>query len=197
MNFCKKCGDCGECVENKYFTAFHGILTKIHRKIHRISYENSPPNLDPGNAKIPNVQKFLVSQYPADSLSSFRSIIRLKVSSRFNIPNLSSLAQNLIVCFRCFRTKIHRPLWQDHLTSLIFETWVWHFFVPTPLEGGGTIYSTGFFFVQSILADRYIHRRELRLVSSESFFGVKYGIKKIFLIFVLDREISRFKLSRK
>ena len=26
---------------------------------------------------------------------------------------------------------------------------------------GGTIYSTGFFFVQSILADRYIHRTEL------------------------------------
>ena len=26
---------------------------------------------------------------------------------------------------------------------------------------GGTIYSTGFFFVQLILADQYIHRREL------------------------------------
>ena len=33
-----------------------------------------------------------------------------------------------------------------------------------PLEGEGTIYSNGFF-VQSILADRYIHRRQLRLVS--------------------------------
>ena len=35
-------------------------------------------------------------------------------------------------------------------------------FVPTPLEGGGggTIYSNGFF-VQTILADRYIHRRGL------------------------------------
>ena len=42
------------------------------------------------------------------------------------------------------------------------------FFVPTPLEGRGTIYSTGFFFAQSIFADRYIHRRELRLVSLES-----------------------------
>ena len=49
-------------------------------------------------------------------------------------------------------------------------------FVPTPLEGGGTIYSTGFFFVQSILADRYIHRSELRLVSLESLFSVEYGI---------------------
>ena len=27
VNFCKKCGDCDECGENKYFTAF---LTKIH-----------------------------------------------------------------------------------------------------------------------------------------------------------------------
>ena len=52
--------------------------------------------------------------------------------------------------------------------------------VPTPLEGGGTIYSNGFFFVQSILADRYIHRRELRLVSLESLSSVEYGIKKIF-----------------
>ena len=36
--------------------------------------------------------------------------------------------------------------------------------VPTPLVGGGgggTIYSNGFFFVQKILADRYIHRREM------------------------------------
>ena len=42
----------------------------------------------------------------------------------------------------------------------------------------------GFFFVQSILADRYIHRRELRLVSLESLSSVEYGIKKILLIFV-------------
>ena len=33
-------------------------------------------------------------------------------------------------------------------------------FVPTPLVGGGTIYSTGFF-VQTILADRYARRREM------------------------------------
>ena len=31
---------------------------------------------------------------------------------------------------------------------------------PTPLGEGGTIYSNGFF-VQTILADRYIHRREM------------------------------------
>ena len=55
--------------------------------------------------------------------------------------------------------------------------------VPTPVEGGGTIYSTGFFFVQSILADRYINRRELRLVSLESLSSVEYRIKKIFFKF--------------
>ena len=63
--------------------------------------------------------------------------------------------------------------------------------------GGGNYILKWVFFVQSILADRYIHRRELRLVSLESLSSVEYGIKKIFLIFVFDREISRFKLSRK
>ena len=28
VNFCKKGGDCGECDENKYFTAFHRISYK-------------------------------------------------------------------------------------------------------------------------------------------------------------------------
>ena len=55
----------------------------------------------------------------------------------------------------------------------------------------------GFFFADRIFADRYIHRRELRLVSSESSSSVEYGIKKIFLIFAFYRELSRFKLLRK
>ena len=65
-----------------------------------------------------------------------------------------------------------------------------------PLEGGGTIHSN-MFFVPWIFADRYIHRRELRLVSSESASSVGNGIKKIFLISVFYRELSRFKLLRK
>ena len=65
-----------------------------------------------------------------------------------------------------------------------------------PLEGGGTIYSNGFFCSVNF-RDRYIHRRELRLVSSESSSSVEYGIKKIFLIFGFYRELSRFKLLRK
>ena len=59
-----------------------------------------------------------------------------------------------------------------------------HFFVPTPLEGGGgggeELYTQMVFFVQSILADRYIHLIELRLVSLKSLSSVEYGIKKIF-----------------
>ena len=41
----------------------------------------------------------------------------------------------------------------------------------------------GFIFVQSILADRYIHRRGLRLVSLESLSSVEFGIKKDFFDF--------------
>ena len=56
-------------------------------------------------------------------------------------------------------------------------------FVPTPLEGGGELYTQPGFFVQSVLADRYINRRELRLVSLESLSSVEYENKKILLIF--------------
>ena len=40
--------------------------------------------------------------------------------------------------------------------------------VPSPLKGRGTIYSNGFFFAQTILTDRYIYRRELRVVPLKS-----------------------------
>ena len=53
--------------------------------------------------------------------------------------------------------------------------------------GEGNIYSNGFFVVQSFLADRFIHLRELRVVSLESSSSVDYAIKKIFL--------TRFKFS--
>ena len=61
------------------------------------------------------------------------------------------------------------------------------FIVPTPLEGGRTIYTNRFFFVQSILGDRYIHRIELRLVSLESLSSVEYAIKNIFWFSFLTR----------
>ena len=51
--------------------------------------------------------------------------------------------------------------------------------VPSPLEGE-ELYTQMGFFVQTILADRYFHRRELRLVSLESSSRGEYGIKKIF-----------------
>ena len=72
-------------------------------------------------------------------------------------------------------------IWKFFLIILIF--------IPNPLEGGGTIYSNEFF-VQIIFDDRYIHRRELRLVSLESSFSVEYGKKKIFLFSFLERVID-------
>ena len=80
---------------------------------------------------------------------------------------------------------------------ILYFCWVTACYCSDPLEGGGTIYSTGFFFVPWIFAARYIHRRELRLVSLESSSSVEYGIKKIFLIFDFYRELSRFKVLRK
>ena len=64
----------------------------------------------------------------------------------------------------------------NHFLNFVFTGLI---IVPTPLEGEGTIHSNGFF-VQSILADRYIHRRELRLVSLESLSSVEYGIETFF-----------------
>ena len=49
-------------------------------------------------------------------------------------------------------------------------------FVPIPLVGGGTIYSNGFFFVQTILADRYIYRREMLVVSLKNSSSVEFEI---------------------
>ena len=54
-------------------------------------------------------------------------------------------------------------------------------FRPLLRGGGEELYTQMGFFVQSILADRYSHRRELRLVSLESLSSVEYGSKKIFL----------------
>ena len=64
-------------------------------------------------------------------------------------------------------------------------------------KGGGNCILKWVFFVQSIFADQYVHRRELRLVSLESSSNVEHGIEKIFLIFVFYRELSRFKLLKK
>ena len=55
----------------------------------------------------------------------------------------------------------------------------------------------GFFLFQTILTDRYIHRRELRLVSLESSSSVEYEIKNIFRIFLFYGELSRYKFLRK
>ena len=47
------------------------------------------------------------------------------------------------------------------------------------------------FFVQSVLADRYIHRTELRLVSLESSSSVEYSDYRPFLIPFHRRIVKR------
>ena len=69
--------------------------------------------------------------------------------------------------------------------------------VAIPVDGGGTIYSNGFF-VQTILADRYINRRELRLVLLQSLSSVEYGITKNFVYFrFLQGAIEVYTLERR
>ena len=62
------------------------------------------------------------------------------------------------------------------------------FFVPTPLVGVGEIDNQIGFFVQSRLADRYIHRREMLVVSLKNTSSVELEIKKTF------EEISRLQI---
>ena len=59
--------------------------------------------------------------------------------------------------------------------------------------GGEELYTQMFFFVQTILADRYIHCREIWEVSFKSSSNAEFEIKKIFFIFVYFEELSRFK----
>ena len=73
------------------------------------------------------------------------------------------------------------------LALYIFSLFVRHalylqLFVPTPLVGGGTIYSNGFLFVQRISSDRYFHGREMWVLSLKSSPSVEFKIKKIFSI---------------
>ena len=94
-----------------------------------------------------------------------------------------------------FTTK-HKA-WNMKFAALFHEKVIFGIFVSTPLEGwggGGTIYSNGFFFVQSILADRYNNRRELWVVSLKSCSSVEYGNKKIIWSSVFYRELSSLKL---
>ena len=66
----------------------------------------------------------------------------------------------------------------------ILVTWERNIFSDPSWGGGGEELHTQMgFFVQTFFADRYIHRRELWLVSLESLSSLEYGIDKIFLIF--------------
>ena len=62
-----------------------------------------------------------------------------------------------------------------------------------PTCGGRNYLLNWFFFVQTILANRYIHRREMLLVSLISSSIVEFEIKKILFEFCIFEEISKFK----
>ena len=108
-------------------------------------------------------------------------------SNRGGVRNLERLLAMLGIHCWCFRLGIIRyrllgkcfPLKVELLVTIIGCLKDQEFLF-RPLLRGEELYTQMVFFVQSILADRYIHRRELRLVSLESSSSVKYGIKKIF-----------------
>ena len=66
---------------------------------------------------------------------------------------------------------------QTTLRSLLFRPHLW----------GRNYILKWVLFVQTILADRYIHRREIRVVSLKSLFSVEFETKMIFLNFVFFR----------
>ena len=67
--------------------------------------------------------------------------------------------------------------------------------VPIPtLVGREELYTQLGFFVQSILADRYVHRRELWVVSLESTYIQKHRNKKHFRISFFYSELLRFEI---
>ena len=65
---------------------------------------------------------------------------------------------------------------------------------PTHFSGGGTICSPGFF-VESIFADRYLHRTDFCRISLESLSSVKFQINEFFE-FLFFRGLHRFKVLR-
>ena len=106
-----------------------------------------------------------------------------------SVLSASATRFNIIAFFQKYEVMFLRIL-------LCFWSTNRNLIVPTLLRGE-ELYTHMGFFVPWIFAARYIHRRELRLVSLESSSSIEYGIKKIFLIFVFYRELSRFKLLRK
>ena len=58
---------------------------------------------------------------------------------------------------------------------------------------GEELYTQMSFFVQTILTDRYIHRREMSVVSLKSSSIVEFEIKKFFLISFLSRSYRGLK----
>ena len=83
---------------------------------------------------------------------------------------------------------LHSVLSKNFMVFFGFSQ-IYGIFVPTPLVGGRNYILKWVFFVPWILADRYIHRREMCVVSLKSSSSVEFEIKKIFLNFVFFRGV--------
>ena len=116
VNLCKKCVDCGECGDKKYFTAFHrfsyknspqnslyflqtfsakipAFLTKIYRKIHCISYKNFPQ-------KSPHfLQKFT---------AWWQKIFLWQINVTYAVNAVNAMKKRKSTHFIAFLTNIHR-----------------------------------------------------------------------------------------
>ena len=71
-------------------------------------------------------------------------------------------SRNCVCFFSLLAFELFGNVGQTHYSTVLmrwdYNNFVKYVIVPTPLGGGGgTIYSNGFFFVQTILTDRYIH----------------------------------------
>ena len=60
--------------------------------------------------------------------------------------------------------------------------------------GGEELYNQMGFFVQTVLADRYFHRREMWVVSLKSSHRVEFETKKDFFYFRFFEELSRIEI---
>ena len=100
------------------------------------------------------------------------------------------MLNNVIICkiIQIIRkTLFKKQCVRRHLLKIKFVI------VPTKLRGEEICTQTAFF-VPSILANRYIRRRELSLVSLESPSRIDNWNKKIFLIIVFYMKLSKFQV---
>ena len=103
----------------------------------------------------------------------------MSVSLFFFLHNLVMKELNKIFCVQSIFCSCRKSAMVITRNSNKLRVCSYKFSVPTPLVVGGTIYSNGFSY-QTILADRYIHRREMWVVSFKSSSNLEFKTKKVF-----------------